>query len=297
MKEFLTTIKQSIYSPKFYSSIVSQKGVSASLWYLLKLSMLVLSVYVIIGIIFLYIYSPKISEFINIPYDVYPEELELVFEDYKLSTNVEEPYFIGPNEPLPEEWNITYKDLEGEESHLFVIDTLVEVNTPIEGLLRYNTVMLMTGEYLYIFDGDTLSNVARYDEFDLINTENLVIDKPYMDKKITQMVVIICLVSLPILWFVFTLFVSCLLFLYLIIIALVSLCVAKIIGINLRCRQAFRVAIYGLTLEFLLLDVLYVLLTLFTPLYFLLPFYSGPLLSISVICLNLYRAKKLKLLK
>ena len=91
---FLRTIKNSIYSPGVYATVLT-KSFKSSLGYFLLLVLLLTVIRVITLISPLLRDTPKVlQEFAGNVIDCYPENLEIKITNGQVTTNIEEPYFM-----------------------------------------------------------------------------------------------------------------------------------------------------------------------------------------------------------
>ena len=99
---FFQTILDSIYSPKFYSTIL-QKSFKQAIGYFLLLSLLLSSIHLIILINPILIETPKrLTGFIADVIDCYPKDLEIKITNGQTSTNMAEPFVISSCKSLNE---------------------------------------------------------------------------------------------------------------------------------------------------------------------------------------------------
>lgn len=104
---FFQTIKNSIYSPEFYSQI-SQKSFGKSLGYFLLLVLILTAIksLTLIGPL-IFELPGQLQTIIKETVNCYPEDLEIKVSSGQVTTNVEEPYFVdscggefATNQPL-----------------------------------------------------------------------------------------------------------------------------------------------------------------------------------------------------
>lgn len=129
--KFFQTIKNSIYSPQFYSQI-SQKSFGKSVGYFLLLVLILTAIksLTLIGPL-IFELPNQLQTVIKETVNCYPEDLEIKISSGQVTTNVQEPYFIDSCE------------IESEANQpLLVIDT----NTPFSKtqLDQYKTVAWLT---------------------------------------------------------------------------------------------------------------------------------------------------------
>lgn len=113
MMNFWKTIQNSIYSPKFYS-IVLTKSFKNSLGYFLLLALILTVINLLTLIQPLFIEVPAtVQNFAQSVINCYPKDLEIKITNGQVSINAEEPYFL--------------KSCEGQ--NLGVIDTKISFST------------------------------------------------------------------------------------------------------------------------------------------------------------------------
>jgi len=175
---FFKTIFASIYSPQFYQTI-PQKTLWAALRYFLLLVFLLTVVQTIISA------GPISSSFKNavknLVYslvDLYPQELIITIKDGKVSTNVEEPYFIPLLGTASEFWQAQGEEAETLEN-LLVIDT----KTPYSSaqMNEYSTVALLTKDALFVREDQGEINV-----FDLSKISGFTLDRALIDSFVAK---------------------------------------------------------------------------------------------------------------
>lgn len=128
---FFQTIKNSIYSPEFYSQI-SQKSFGKSVGYFLLLVLILTAIksLTLIGPL-IFELPNQLQTIIKETVNCYPEDLEIKISSGQVTTNVKEPYFIDSCEMA-----------QDTNQPLLVIDT----NTPFSKtqLDQYKTVAWLT---------------------------------------------------------------------------------------------------------------------------------------------------------
>lgn len=146
---------ESLTKPGYYINITTAKF-SFSLKYLyllLSFSSLLLGVKFALGIAG---HTPQIPDFIEktkiVLSQIYPEELIITVKDRKISTNVQEPYFIS----VPKEMVIPEK----EAKYLVAIDTSAD----IADFDKYQSLFLLSKEFVAMKDNSTGYKVQALDE-------------------------------------------------------------------------------------------------------------------------------------
>lgn len=111
---FLKTIRNSIYSPQFYSTVLT-KSFKSSLGYFLLLSLLLTIIRLTVSSPSLINIPQAIEEFTQNIISCYPKELDIKIASGQVSSNVEEPYFVS--------------SCETDNKNLVVIDTKTPFST------------------------------------------------------------------------------------------------------------------------------------------------------------------------
>ncbi|MEK7646079.1 MAG: DUF1189 family protein [Patescibacteria group bacterium] len=139
-------IKNSVYSPQFYSHIITGSG-SKAFWYFIKFNLLLVAVVTVIaGAILIPLAMTFLSqENVSSISSYYPQDLEVVVKKGIVSTNVTEPYAIA----MPEKWT-SEKPSSDEPKNLLVINTKAPFT--IESFDAYDTVVLLTKDSLVARD-------------------------------------------------------------------------------------------------------------------------------------------------
>lgn len=92
---FLKTIQDSIYSPKFYSD-VTKKSFKSSFGYFFLLILLLTAIHLVTLISPLLIEAPTaLQQFASSVTNCFPKDLEVKITNGQVSTNTKEPYFIS----------------------------------------------------------------------------------------------------------------------------------------------------------------------------------------------------------
>ena len=146
-------IKNSIYNPEYYSE-VAKKPFSYSFKYLLIFALLFAMVFAIVVIIrfipIVNLLSQKAPELAN----YFPQELTITIKDGKVSTNVQEPYFIKV--PAEMKGNTSLKSANitinggAIQTDTTKLDNLVVIDTKdkfdLDTFNSYKTFMLITAD-------------------------------------------------------------------------------------------------------------------------------------------------------
>lgn len=234
---FLKKIKDSIYSPEFYSSVPGSSFGSALGFFVL----LILALTIVQSIYPVWLFSTEgqkeIRKFSDKAVSVYPNELEVKIKDGQVSTNVKEPYVIA----IPSE------DNAGENQNLIVLDT----KTPYSAAKfnEYKSLIWVTRDSVFV-KGDKNGQTKT---FDLSSAKNFTLNKTVVNsfvakaspwlKLITPVVIIAILVGIFMLYF-FRL-------IYLFLLALLVFILLKIIKRPIPYTDSYKVVLYAVTLGFI----------------------------------------------
>lgn len=278
--KFLKNIIKSIYSPEFYSKIPESKLKSAFL-YFFGLALLLSTITILIN------YSQVIfnseNQFKNIAKELissYPNKLVVTIKDSKISTNVEEPYFI--------KYNGNNSSILGKK-YFVVIDTKTTYSE--EQFKTYDALLWVTKDSILEMDPTTGKVVSEKIE----NVPNISITKErveILEKNISPYYKYIGLV-LAIIAFVFNFlgysFNLIFLFGFALIVMFLSIAFRK----NWSYLESYKVGMYALTIG-LILNVIQGTITSSWNLIFVL---IDILIDIIFLYFNIYGIKKLNLNK
>ncbi len=166
---FFKKLSASIYSPEFYASIPKRKFGSA-FGYLLLLSLLLMILGGIVLGVPLVSERDKVGHIIDTTLTLYPEELIVTAEGGKISTNVEEPYFITSEAYYLEEG-------KWEETEFFQNIIVIDTITPFsaEQFMEYKSLAWLTEDTLFTQGDDELKTIP------LNEMEDGVLDKEKAD--------------------------------------------------------------------------------------------------------------------
>lgn len=238
---FLLTIRNSIYSPSFYATI-PQKSFGSALGYFLLLSLfltIIQSISPVWG--FLTVGQKEVETFVNQIEEAYPSELEVKIQNGKVSTNVQEPYFIS----LPQDKNRTTEDTT---ANLVVIDTKTPFS--ITQFNQYKAIAWVTKDSVFLKS----DNNGQIRTIDLSKVSDMSIDKAFVvslfEKFSPWLKLITPLAILGILLGVYLLHTGRLV--YLLFLAIVIWVLAKLLKRPLTYSGSYKVGLYAITLGFLI---------------------------------------------
>jgi len=232
---FLKKIKNSIYSPTFYSGI-PQKSFGSAIGYFLLLSLFLT---IIQSIVPVWKFSTEgqmeIKKFVNKVTDIYPPELELKIQKGKVSTNVIEPYFV----PLP-----FAKDKTENISNLIVIDTKTPFS--IDQFNQYKTFVWITE------DSVITRNEGKIQVNDLSKAPNTTINRAFVVSQINKfspwLKFITPLVIIGILIGIYIMYSGRLI--YLLLLAVTIWILAKLFKKPLTYGGSYKIGLHAITLGF-----------------------------------------------
>lgn len=231
-------IANSIYGPKFYADL-SGKPFSYSMGYFAVLSIMFSLVFAIIfggsSII-------KVKNFINsiAPSIVsnFPEELELVLKNGKLSSNVEEPYYIK----TPDSWKVENKDDGVTPENLIVIATKQQAD--LNNFANHDTMFLLTADYVIFRESDGKIKATPFQKFP-DTTINRQMVSFFVDKYSPYLNIIYPFIFIFI--FFGAIMFSTLRLLYLLFAALIVWIIFKIRGIQGGYSKAYQYSLHLIT--------------------------------------------------
>ncbi len=247
--KFIENIKSSIYNPAYYSEILT-KPFSYSLRYFLSLAALAA---LISTVIFSFVTLPKINKAIGeiVPniLNYYPDDLEVTVKDGKVSTNVQEPYFIKlPADLKDSNTGTEDKPAKEEIENLLVIDTTAPLS--LDTFNNYKTFVLLNRDSVIYRESSGSMKIQPLEQgFNGIVTKAKV--SSAMDK-ITPYIKSISYILVPFV-FIGLFFGSIFVYLlYLLFGAAVIWLAAKIRNRNLGYGVSYRVGLHAITLGVIL---------------------------------------------
>jgi len=235
--KFFKNIKNSIYNPNYYNSVIAKPFSSSLKYFLLFILLLTLLTTIILS----FTTIPKIKFFIDtVSKEIlryYPDELEIVIKKGKVSTNVQEPYFIK---------------ISSNSKNILVQNILViNTKTPfsLENFKDYKTACLLTEENLVCYDENQaikispLTNIPDFKLNKLIVSSFLTKIQPFF--KLFYPLFILALfmiIFIASLWRMIYLFFG----------ALLIWLVAKIRKIDIGYKKSYQLGLYLMTTPFLI---------------------------------------------
>lgn len=145
MKQLISHIKQSVFSPEYYHELLS-RPLGYSWKYYSALAMLIAMFLTIVSSIPLVPRVNKATHELPAKFFVYyPDALELHVQNGVITSNVEEPYFL----PVPEMFKSEFSQNPNIE-HFAVIDTKTPIS--LDAFRAYKTVMWVGGNALAFYD-------------------------------------------------------------------------------------------------------------------------------------------------
>ncbi len=227
---FLRTIQNSIYSPKFYL-VILKKSFKASLGYFLLLALLLTIIHLITLINPLFVTAPKkIQEFAGNLVNCYPKDLEINIKSGQASVSATEPYFI--------------KSCEGDKSqNLVVIDT----KTPFSQTQfdKYKTLAWVSKDSVIFHKNDLETRTYSLNKMKDITLNKTVLDSfiqtlnPYL-KFVGPILLFFSLIGIY-LSYIFRL-------IYLLLLSSLIWLLGKLFKYNLGYIQAYKLGLHAITL-------------------------------------------------
>jgi hypothetical protein len=238
--KFFKNVKDSIYNPDHYHSLIAKPFSSALKYFLLFILLLTLLTTIILS----FTAIPKIKFFIDKMGEeilrYYPDELEIVIKKGKVSTNVQEPYFIK----IPS--GKTSSDLE----NILVINTKAPFS--LENFKDYKTVCLLTEENLVGYDENQTIKIIP-----LTNISDFKLNESIVSSFLTKIQPFFKLFyPFSILVFFMAIFIASLWrMIYLFFGALLIWLVAKVRKVDIGYKKSYQLGLYLMTAP-LLIDFL-----------------------------------------
>lgn len=273
---FFQTILQSIYGPEFYKKLAKTSlGSAFGYYFLLSLLLTIISTLALTLPI-----SAGVKEFTDklIPEVVnkYPQNLEVRIKDGKVSTNVEEPYFIK----MPRQ-SSSAKDVE----NILVIDT----KTPFsdDTFAKYKTIAVLTKDHFYYRDenkheirGNELTGISDFTVSPQVVQSGLEKIKPYFG--FVTPLILVFMFFITYLGYTFGL-------IKVLFIALVLFLLLKLIKPALSYKESLKTTLFGITFA-LILEIALSLLK--STIHFEGFPFMGTLVTVIIIILNLKSTNK-----
>jgi len=231
--KFFKNIKNSIYSPSYYNSVIT-KSFSSSLKYFL---LFILFLSLLTTIILSFTTIPKIKSSIDTMgkeiLRYYPDELEIVIKKGKVSTNVQEPYFIKA-------------PISGLEN-ILVINTMVSFS--LENFKDYKTACLLTKENLVCYDENQTIKIIP-----LTNVSDLKLNKSIVSSFLIKIQPFFRLFYplLILVFFMVIFIISLWRMIYLFFGALLIWLVAKVRKVDIGYKKSYQIGLYLMTAPFLI---------------------------------------------
>jgi len=238
--KFFNQFRQAVSKPEFYKGVVKGR-LKTALKYFLKLFGL-LSLMTIITILAVLIPAyPYLKDLKNKLPSLYPKELEIEITDGKVSTNVDEPYFIPlkPNVfPQPLEKGLNNRPIE----NILVIDTS---SNPSE-IDNFQTFAFLTKEDIAFKAENDQIRIQSLENVNDFQLNRNIIEKnwqkavPYL-KWIGIGILVFTIIAIP----VFTILGRLVWVLFL---SLLTLLAAKAMKYELNYKKALKINLYAVTL-------------------------------------------------
>lgn len=234
---FFKNIKNSIYNPNYYKRIIADPFPSSLKYFLLFILLLTLLITAILS----FTTIPKIKFFIDTMSKeilrYYPDELEIVIKKGKVSTNVQEPYFIKTS----------------SDSKNTSLENILVINTKdlfsLENFKNYKTACLLTEENLVCYDANQtikinpLTNIPDFKLNESIVSSFITKIKPFFRLFYPFFILVFFMVIfIASLWRMIYLFFG----------ALLIWLVAKIRKVDIGYKKSYQLGLYLMTTPFLI---------------------------------------------
>ena len=276
---FFKTIANSIYSPEFYKSLVKGEYKSSfGYFFLFILICAVLKTAFIMPQIF--VFQDVVATMGAEAVEKFPADLKVMIKNGKVSTNVEEPYFV----PVPESKDAN-SALAGIKN-LIVIDTKTPYSA--EQLDKYKTLAWLTSDSVFY----SRERSGKIETFALTGVKDFTLDKSFLDSKfktfsplfkmIGPLLVVLAMIG------IYVAYISQLLYLF--FLALLVWLVATVMKIKLDYWVAYRVGVHAITAS-LLVGLIFTLIQIWVPIR---PFFfMSTFIALIVAGVNLGQSRKI----
>lgn len=232
---FFTQIKNSIYSPSYYTEI-PKKSFGDSLKYFFAL-IFILSAIQATSWIYSYLTVGKgvVDKIADRAASIYPSELEIMIEDGQVSTNVEEPYYI------------TVPELAAESANLLVIDT----KTPYSSAKfnEYKTAVWLSKDSIF-YKGNN-----KVEVMDLSKQQtNFVLNKSVYDGLVSTIRPYLSLITpVVVVGSILVIFIgNIFLLVYLLLLSALIFLLVKLLKKSLTFGQSYKVGLHAITLPLII---------------------------------------------
>lgn len=280
---FFKTIKESIYSPVFYSHIPQKKFGSVLKYFVLLILLLAIVQALGASKIFFGDVPRVINQVMKDAAEIYPQDLVININEGQVSINQPEPYFI-PN-PIG-----LQKDFDGI-TNLLVIDTVTPFNAT--KLIEYQTIFWLTKDSIAVKQKQGQIRLYSLSQIQ----QDVSITRQEVDRIFTALspyAKFLTIFGGPILCllFVIILFVAFMFRLvYLLIFTIITYIVGKLLKLKFTYGQSYKIGMYAITLG-LIVDVLFGFLRKW--IYVPQISYMVTLITAVVVIVNLVKMKRLK---
>lgn len=146
MRQFIDTIQQSLYDPRFYRELPSKSFGSSMRYFLSLIFVIALVLTILVSILIIPPMNEALSKLPEATLEAYPDGLEIVVDHGKVSTNLPEPIVIPPPVPLREIFRTM------EVSQFAVIDTTTPFS--IEQFERYDALLWIQSDAIVARDAN-----------------------------------------------------------------------------------------------------------------------------------------------
>lgn len=273
---FFQKVKDSIYSPAFYSKIPNFSWKS-SFGYFFLLSLILVLIQTAFLIQPLFIKLPgQAKDWINTSIEKFPADLQIKFQNGQAITNVQQPYFI----PLSDKSVAT---TSADYQNLVVIDTKTSFSA--SKFNEYKTAIWLTKDSFFYQDRNGIK------AYELSKVKDFTLDKNFIKdlaQKINPWLKWLG-PALLILSFIGLYISNSLRLIQLLVIALLILLLGKLLKWNLNYKTSYKISLYAITLG-LSVELLIGVTEIFTK------FHGFPfmftLITLGVVFINLNSSRK-----
>ncbi len=242
MKQFIAHIEKSIFGPDYYEELLSRPAAFSWKYYWSFTTLLAVLMTIVTSLPLIPQVNRALDELPPAVLAYYPDALEIIVEKGKVSSNVEEPYYL----PIPERWKGAVAS-STSALHLAVIDTKSPVS--LEQFRAYSSLFWVAQGVLVSEDSNGGVRMSPFDDPALSFTVNeqgikngIAAVEPYFAFAAPLMVVAIFLAF--VLRFALNL-------LYLVLAALFVLLLGRLLKRSWKYGTSYRIAMHAVTLPLL----------------------------------------------
>lgn len=278
MNSFFRTIVRTVWDPRWYQEIRTQRTQVAIVFFL-KVAVILTAIVVVAGWsvgLTLVNFERNTPQYLNDLVAKYPAELKVTIHDGHASSNVKEPYFVAlPNGKSANDGNIT---------NLVVIDTQTPFSS--DQFAKYHAVAWLGSDSLYYYnhyDSNDRTVTSQVEVLSLKNVPNATIDRSFIHDNLQRIIpwarVLVPVAAVFLVGFIYVAMLVHLI--YFLVLALVVMFLAWLVRRRINnYGAAYRVALYGATVPLIVSTLANV-----TPYH--LPVFSVTILALLIVVVNL----------